>query len=945
MLTERKCQVSALPPSLPQLPHHTSSHPQLSISPAHNRQPVSNPSISPCRDAPHHVRPDAKPDTAAKSHTDGEPNKPEIENKRKQCQNPPFTDNIHSTHMTSDSVPPSPSNNNCPGKDTLSLPPAMSTANNDLSNALDANKPTSTSLESHYKKDHLLIQPPVQPSSPPSSHAQDMRSRSTAAKERKAAQQLQQQILGDSASELDIAPVEKKKERTQKSKKRSASPTKGNNKKRKRTENNQLSPSDSIVEARRSPSVAKEPRTQKAKKNSVSPAKAHGKKEKRSESGGSTPSRLPGRVSKSKESSRSRKSQVPSASQVQVRDLDPEAMEAAAVAAQAEKEEASRARRTTRLAAGKIKLVDYKSSANPHSSRALSPDGELDENDINNENAAADPPRTSRRRAAHNQSSVPQRSSRRVAKLKEKGQSSEDVENSVGRSSSAGNGSDDKGGANVDDMEIDIAVPSRANGTRDRKRTRESASKRSRHNTTEDGDYAYSKAYGTRASTRENSVIDAGEATDIGDANEFDVDEDVEAEEKLEDRTDLHGFTLADLTCIGFAVKSADSTDGSDVVSELEKQEEWGRDDGKDNKVYAYLKYLITGIEDFCKSLDIEREDEVSVEEALSFIATDCNRLRNGGLDTGMPRNVKGILKKVSAEMQHKNALERQRRKESRELEEMRHTLEKEMEMTRKSEMELSMAEVSVCEVRRALATEKARSWHVKKEIEKYKRMEADAKSRVEKAKLLFNQLRHEKHGPESGAGEGADDGKKGCLEKDERQGEKKEGEEGRALDESLTSNDDDATNKTPTVWTKRQLEMDRLRSLIAAREAEAEAFQREAEQERMKFLTALEIKNRLETELYMAGKPQSPPAQGAGNAGHASGSGGKTTREAGCSKKGDGRSGRGKNGAKSGNGGGPSHAGARVNGSNKGKSGGKNGESSKGTKRKSSKSQSAAEK
>lgn len=62
---------------------------------------------------------------------------------------------------------------------------------------------------------------------------------------------------------------------------------------------------------------------------------------------------------------------------------DPAAAEAAAVAAAAEKEEAvTRGRRTTRLAAGKIKQVDYKASAAAALSRAASLSGnEMDESD------------------------------------------------------------------------------------------------------------------------------------------------------------------------------------------------------------------------------------------------------------------------------------------------------------------------------------------------------------------------------------------------------------------------------------------------------------------------------------------------------------------------------------------------------------------------------------
>lgn len=91
---------------------------------------------------------------------------------------------------------------------------------------------------------------------------------------------------------------------------------------------------------------------------------------------------------------------------------DPAAVEAATIAAAAEKEEAVyRARRTTRLAAGKIKQVDYKVSAALSSSRPASLSGnEVDASDDDGGNILGDSKRSAKRqRAAQRPSRTPAR--------------------------------------------------------------------------------------------------------------------------------------------------------------------------------------------------------------------------------------------------------------------------------------------------------------------------------------------------------------------------------------------------------------------------------------------------------------------------------------------------------------------------------------------------------
>lgn len=139
-----------------------------------------------------------------------------------------------------------------------------------------------------------------------------------------------------------------------------------------RTEQHQTKSSESEGSGR---SPTNDTQQGNTKKRMRSPAKQDARKRKKKSRSDSPPS---GTITPSRRSEKkpkdSKSADLASAVDVDMVELDPEAREAAAIAAQAEKEEASnRKRRTTRLAAGKIKQVDYKASANPQSIRSLSP--------------------------------------------------------------------------------------------------------------------------------------------------------------------------------------------------------------------------------------------------------------------------------------------------------------------------------------------------------------------------------------------------------------------------------------------------------------------------------------------------------------------------------------------------------------------------------------------
>lgn len=637
---------------------------------------------------------------------------------------------------------------------------------------------------------------------------------------------LQQEILGNSESEAEHSSTPEGEEALT-SKKRSRSPPKLEPRKKKRTYESDSPPSGSITPSKKSQERRK---------------------------------------SRSEGVKNSKKVDIPSVSDMDVAELDRDAMEAVAVAAQAEKEEAnSRARRTTRLAAGKIKQVDYKASANPLVARSVSPGKEADDSDplSQGNEPVGDVPRSSRRRVAQNVPVQPQRSSRRVAKLRSSNEketySNEEQDLSGGRSSSGGNGSDGRGDKNSpsDEMDVDTGMATRFN-SRERKRSRgegsrgEGGAKRTRYGY--EIDYESSgKGHGTRGSTRENSVVDPGEVLDLNDPHEaYDEDEDIVEEAGIEERTDANGFTIGDLRIIRKAVRGAESIDPDNVMDALNKLEDRGDiEDAKCREIPAYLRDIVSSVIDMAGALSMEME--VDMNHVLAAVATDAWRLRKGGLRTGFARKATAILRRINKENQLRHSLERSRRKENRDIEEVRGNLEREMESRRKAELDAMAVRVQLCEVTRGLSRERARIRGSKKEAERFKRREHDVRNRLEKTKILVGQLRSGKESP-NGAKNTA---KQSTPQQDARKPEtedvdKVKQESPGVLGESVTSDDDvDLADKNVSTTSQRQLEMERLRALIAARESEAESFQRSCERERMRFVSALESKNRLESDLF----------------------------------------------------------------------------------------------
>lgn len=612
------------------------------------------------------------------------------------------------------------------------------------------------------------------------------------------------------------------------------------------------------------------------KRKSPSPSKSESRKRKRSESNESSPSdrNTPSRQIQERATHRTewnkdeRKLEIPSVSEMNTEGLDAETIEAVAIAAQAEKDEAnSRGRRTTRLAAGKIKQVDYKAAGSVQGTRAYSPSNEEDDaENIQSNDSNVEPARTSRRRPSQNQVMAPQRSSRRVARMRssqEKDQSSMEEQDL----SSPGNGSESRGeadaGASQNDINVEPASGPRMNGSkadgRDRKRSKSDGRKtRQQQAGVTDFEGNERTNYGTRSSTRENSVVDMEE--DIDDAassDDVNVAESEKMEEDLEKRTDRHGWTIQQLTRIGNVIEATRSIYGDSINDELYWTGKWSSDDGTNKKVASYIGNTVACITNLKKELSQDqKEKEVTAGELCSFVAMDVWRMKTSGLRTEYPYKPTSILARAEKEEKQKVSLERIRRKLQREADDCRNKLDGELEIRRKLELEAAYLELQALEIAYSIPVEEARRHRLGKVIKQYGALEGRVQRELDKTKILMSQLRGERESQDElpTIQKNSNVPHSPTPKTDDLEDDDVLKEATQPLGESATYDEDvKMTHKEEASPSQRQQEMERLRDLIAAREAEAESLQRACEKERMKFSNIFDAKNRLEVELYMS--------------------------------------------------------------------------------------------
>lgn len=545
-------------------------------------------------------------------------------------------------------------------------------------------------------------------------------------------------------------------------------------------------------------------------------------------------------------------------------DLDPETMEAAAIAEQAEKEEASRrGRRTTRLASGKIKQVDYKASNNPLNARGLSPGHDHDEGDSNSnhghDTTSGETGRQSRRRVTtQSHSSGPSRSSKRVALMRSSHgpYDNESGDEELGRWAGSGKGSeesDDKSGrgdeVSEDDIEMgDLNKPEENSRSESLSRKKSKTSSGSVESSDNEDHSARGQIDGQR--------VHAGGKPSKECIMELSMEK-RQREEVLEHRRDAMGWTIRELISIGKAVKECYSSDAVKVARVLSNRKDWT--ENETGRVQSYVERATAAIEKVTHEMSgvMESRDD-GVRLLLAFITADIHRLESGGLKTGYPRRPLAILDHGFSEDQQRVTTLKDVKKIQRESDEVRAKLEAEMESRRKAEMDMDIADVLLRQVNFFRERVNDRTQDLKAELDWLDRRESKTLGLVEDTKNLFARLRGEK----DGAAENAEKTKKVEVlvgEEDDRPRTKgqgltsQQGPSGRNVRESW---DDDANVviKKAEKRTRRRQAMERLRWLIATKEAESEAYQRLCEKERSRLFNLLEVKSRLETEVYNLG-------------------------------------------------------------------------------------------
>eukprot|EP00177_Eucheuma_denticulatum_P008765 GFKZ01015918.1.p1 GENE.GFKZ01015918.1~~GFKZ01015918.1.p1 ORF type:complete len:1233 (+),score=244.97 GFKZ01015918.1:206-3700(+) len=621
--------------------------------------------------------------------------------------------------------------------------------------------------------------------------------------------------------------------------------------------------------------VAKDLRDAAAERDwkSLSPTKQETRKRKRSEGSDSAPSEAntPTRQGHERSTRRrtewnrhGRKIEIATGTDLDTDGLDPEAMEAVAIAAQAEKDEAnSRGRRTTRLASGTIKQVDYKAAGNAHGLRAFSPSNEDEVENNHSGDSNGEGGRTSRRRTVQNQAMAPQRKSDRVARMRnsqEKDQSLNEEHDHF----SAGTGSDARGdgsaGGSQNDFDTGAASGSRMNGTklegRDRKRARADARKY-RQGSSEAAEFErYDRTYyGTRSSTREDVAAHADGAVDTDEQmDDLGVDHTDYMDEDPEKRIDAHGWTCGDLRSIGEAIVRANSTGDDEILKELKADINWKSEESTSQRVRRYVRRAAANIRDN-KIQRFNVSGTVSESELLAYVAMDTWRIQSGGPTPPYPRSQARTLAAAERAEKKKAGLEKVRRKAQREVDDLRGKLDCELDLRRKVAMDAAYVEVLLIEASKRLSAEEMRRKWLERGVERYSMWDERTRNELEKTKILVSHLRGEREGPdESPAAQKRSAAPLSPERKGDENGNGEVGKAARRPGGSVVSNDDvEMTHKEEASPSQRQLEMERLRVLIETKEAEAEMYQRACEKERIRFNTLKDAKSRLESDLYLS--------------------------------------------------------------------------------------------
>jgi hypothetical protein len=330
---------------------------------------------------------------------------------------------------------------------------------------------------------------------------------------------------------------------------------------------------------------------------------------------------------------------------------------------------------------------------------------------------------------------------------------------------------------------------------------------------------------------------------------EEDDEQDLSAEMDAIDREndgeprDEDGWSVAELTALGNAVKSSASLDASVVYAAASKASGLSR---PQDDVSRYLHSVSAVIREYCPRTPSAASSDagIRINDMLSFIAAEVWRLVSD-----VVRPAGEMAKQIRREARLRAALDKAKRKQKRELEEVRAKLEAEMELRRRAQLEAAYHQLRVGECRRALSREQAKRWRTEAETDLFKRRDQDAKERTERVRLLFGQLRGEQV-PGAAAEPAADDDADAMdvvpAENGVLPGVDADADTDAAAVDSGTSADLEGCGPGA------EREAVRLRTLIATYEAEAEAGQRACEVERARANLLAESKAKVEMDMYV---------------------------------------------------------------------------------------------
>ncbi len=375
--------------------------------------------------------------------------------------------------------------------------------------------------------------------------------------------------------------------------------------------------------------------------------------------------------------------------------LDPDTVEAVAVAAAAEKEEAIAARRTTRLAAGKIDKVDYNAASGLPSKPFSNVEPDESDGDIMGIEPATDEPRKSRRREASEREK--QRVSRRQAKKRAS------REQSPGR-----NGGDGNEGR---------------------------SSKRGSRSASRNGDSDGAKRGSSVGKDETGEVENAPESrTGTPNSDEDHEEADEFAAVNVSDREDEKGWTISSLSGIASAVRRAESTTPSVVAGNMRKEKLLSNLDLTERDVIDKLNEVIAEIERVHSLCDVSSDN--LVREVLAFFATDLRRL-----SSGHPRPVYTTQRRIARIEKRRVSMEKKKRRAKRELDEVVNKLESEMESRRKTDLDAAFATMNLKELERECQREAESKVKLEKDIKYVKAQERDGRKRFERTKRLYSKL------------------------------------------------------------------------------------------------------------------------------------------------------------------------------------------------------------